>query len=203
MQKSPVTTTFVHDFWAGFAVIIRNKKLFRITLMSAISYLGIGMLWVICPLVGQVLFGNAGYGGLLAAVVSVSALIATAAYAKWPTRYSPDTVAFATTLILSIAMLLLAFAGNVTLVLIAMLVVGLADGPQLAAIFAVRHREAPKRSRSQVFTTAASLKITAAAIGAALAGRLSGMSLKTTILTACLVQLIAAVTFILWRNNKR
>jgi len=93
-------------------------------------------------------------------------------------------------------MLLLAIAGNVFIVLAAMLIAGLADGPQLATIFAVRHREAPERSRSQVFTTGASLKITAAAVGAALAGHLAVSSLRLTIITTCVVQLLAAVSFI-------
>lgn len=193
--------SFKEDVLMGFKVITQNKKLFRITLVSVISYMGIGILWVIYPLVGQALLGNPGFGGMLASVVSAGALVATAAYAKWPTKYSPDVVAFVTTIILALAMLILAFVGNIVVALVTMLIVGLADGPQLAAIFAVRHREAPERSRSQVFTTGASLKITSAAIGAGLAGQLSGMSLKLTILVAFFVQLGAAAVFLLMRNN--
>ena len=159
------------------------------------------MLWVAYPLVGQELLGNPGFGGILASAVSVGALVATAAYAKWPTKYSPDVVAFVTTVILAIAMWILAFAGDAVIALIAMLIVGLADGPQLAAIFAVRHREAPERFRGQVFTTGASLKITSAALGAALAGQLSGTSLKLTLLVACFVQLGAATAFIAVRSR--
>jgi MFS family permease len=190
-------TSFVQDAATGFKVIIANKVLFRITLTSVISYLGVGMLWVIYPLVGKEFLGNAGYGGLLASILSVSALLATIAYAKWPTRHSPDAIAFVTTLILAVAMLVLAFAGNVFVALVAMAVAGLADGPQLAAIFAVRHREAPERSRSQVFTTGASLKITAAAVGAAMAGQVAAGSLRFTILMGCVVQLTAAISFIM------
>lgn len=190
-------TTFFQDVSAGLKVIVTNKSLFRITLLSVISYMGIGMLWVICPLVGLERAGNAGFGGVMMSVLSVGALVATAAYAKWPTKYSPDIIAFATTVILAIAMLLLALAGNVIFVLFAMLIAGLADGPQLAAVFAVRHREAPERSRSQVFTTGASLKITAAAVGAMLAGSLASNSLTWTIIAAGLSQLLAAAIFVL------
>lgn len=195
------TTSFREDVLAGFKIIAHNKKLFRITLVSIVSYMGIGMLWVAYPLVGQELLGNPGFGGILASAVSVGALVATAAYAKWPTKYSPDVVAFVTTVILAIAMWILAFAGDAVIALIAMLIVGLADGPQLAAIFAVRHREAPERFRGQVFTTGASLKITSAALGAALAGQLSGTSLKLTLLVACFVQLGAATAFIAVRSR--
>lgn len=189
--------TLVADITQGFRVIVHNKKLRRITLTSVISYMGIGMLWVVYPLTGRELLGNAGYGGLFASAVSVAALVATIAYAKWPTKYSPDTVAFITTLILAVAMGVLAFAHNAFVAFVAMIVSGLADGPQLAAIFAVRHREAPERSRSQVFTTGASLKITAAAAGAVLAGQLSGASLELTVVVAGCVQLVAAIAYML------
>lgn len=191
---------FVQDVAAGFKVIVANKTLLRITLLSVVSYLGIGMLWVICPLVGLKHFGNAGFGGVMMSVLSVGALAATAAYAKWPTKYSPDTIAFATTLVLAFAMLLLALASNIVTVLFAMLIAGLADGPQLAAVFAVRHREAPERYRSQVFTTGASLKITGAALGATLAGSLAAGSLRWAIVVAGTVQILAAVAFMVVRR---
>jgi len=200
-HKEDHTTSFRYDISAGFKVIRTNKALLRVTLTSVISYLGIGMLWVICPLIGSVVLGNTGYGGVLMSVLSVGALIATAAYAKWPTRHSPDTVTFVTTLVLAVAMFILAFSGNAFVVLAAMLIAGLADGPQLAAIFAVRHREAPERHRSQVFTTGASLKITAAAIGALLAGQLAGSSLQLTILAACAVQTLAAALFLIFSRK--
>lgn len=196
------TTSLFQDVMAGFNVIFANRALLRITLMSIISYFGIGMLWVVCPLIGEEMFGDSGYGGVLMSMLSVGALIATSIYAKWPGRHSPDVVAFVTTLILAAAMAILAFAGNIVTILVAMTIAGLADGPQLAAIFAVRHREAPERSRSQVFTTAASLKITAAAIGAMLAGYLAGGSLRFAIITICVVQLIAAVSFVVFRVRR-
>ena len=206
LPRKPFTSTgerhsFKDDMLAGFKVITHNKKLLRITLMSVVSYMGIGMLWVVYPLVGRELFGNPGFGGLLASIVSVGALVATAAYVKWPTRYSPDVIAFITTLILAVAMLFLCLAGDAVLASISLLAVGLADGPQLAAIFAIRHREAPEHLRAQVFTTGASLKITAAAAGAAIAGQLSGQSLELTLLIACFVQVIAAIAFVLMRNS--
>jgi MFS family permease len=196
-SQSPAhTTSFLWDVSAGFKVIVTNRQLLRVTLTSVISYLGIGVLWVVCPLIGKEVLGKAGYGGVLMSVLSVGALVTTVTYAKWPTKHSPDIVAFVTTLILAVAMFVLALADNLFVSLLAMLIAGIADGPQLAAIFAVRHREAPERSRSQVFTTGASLKITAAAIGALLAGHLATSSLRITIVAAGIVQLIAACLFI-------
>jgi len=196
LQSPGHNASFIQDIIVGLKVIVYNKKLFRITLTSIISYMSIGMLWVAYPLVGRSAFGNTGYGGLLASLVSVGALVATIAYVKWPTRYSPDKIAAITTVILGVATLILTFTNNVLLTIIIMLIIGIADGPQLAAIFTVRHREAPEQSRSQVFTTGASLKIAAAAIGAVLAGRLAEVSVLFTILTASFIQFLAAMTFI-------
>jgi MFS family permease len=196
-RASELSSTFVADVVVGFKTIFNNAQLFKITLMSVISYSGIGILWVAYPLIGLELWGEVGYGGLLASVLSVAALIATIAYGRWPTKYTPDTIAFVSTLVLAAGAMIMLFAGSIFGALLAVLMLGLADGPQLAAIFAIRHREAPEWSRSQVFTTAASLKITAAAAGTAVAGQLSTVSLKLTLLAACFAQLLAAATFLL------
>jgi MFS family permease len=196
-------TTLLQDVSAGLKIIIFNKPLRRITLLSVISYMGIGMLWVVCPLVGLAHVNNAGFGGVMLSVLSVGALTATAAYAKWPTKYTPDVIAFVATILLAIALLILAFASNVAVVSAAMFVAGLADGPQLAAVFAIRHREAPERSRSQVFTTGASLKITAAALGIMIAGQLAELSLVITILSAAFVQIVAVSAWLICRPKGR
>jgi hypothetical protein len=81
-------------------------------------------------------------------------------------------------------------------------VIGLADGPQLAAVFAVRQREAPPRLRGQIFTTAAGLKISAGALGAGLAGTLAQNSLTLVLATAAAAQ-AAAVTVGLTRRQPR
>ena len=54
------------------------------------------------------------------------------------------------------------------LVLVAL--AGLAEGPAFAATFATRQRWSPPSLRGQIFTTAASLKLGAFAVGSALAG---------------------------------
>jgi ABC-type transport system involved in cytochrome bd biosynthesis fused ATPase/permease subunit len=72
-------------------------------------------------------------------------------------------------------------------------VVGAAEGPQLTALFAIRHRRAPGHLRARVFTTGASLKISAFAAGAALAGPLAQGSLPVCLGTAAALHLAAAL----------
>jgi hypothetical protein len=89
----------------------------------------------------------------------------------------------------------LAVAPNGAVVVVAALVFGIADGPQLAGVIAVRHREAPARLRAQVFTTGASLKISAGALGAALAGLLAAHSTALVLLVAAGTQVLALAAF--------
>ncbi|WP_414937275.1 hypothetical protein [Amycolatopsis sp. cmx-11-51] len=56
--------------------------------------------------------------------------------------------------------LLTAAGPDVVTLTAAALLAGFAEGPQLSALFAIRHREAPAEVRAQVFATAASVKIT-------------------------------------------
>jgi hypothetical protein len=71
-------------------------------------------------------------------------------------------------------------------------VAGAGEGPQLTALFAIRHRETPARMRGQVYTTAASLKIAGLAAGAALGGPLAGHSVTGCLLIAAGTELCAA-----------
>lgn len=167
-------TTLRGDLRAGFAAIARIRPLLRITVCSVVAYLGVGMLIVACPLLGAGYLGGADRGALLLSVLAAASLATNAALARWPARLAPDTVFALATALAGGAYLGLALAPGAGWVIAAVAVAGVADGPQLAAIFAVRHRETPQQLRGQVFTTAASLKITAGAVGAAVAGSLAG-----------------------------
>ena len=162
------------DLRAGFGAIVRVRPLLRITACSMIAYLGVGMLVVACPLLGQRHLGGADRGALLLSLLAATSLATNAVLTRWPPRLAPDTVFAGATMLAGGAYAALAVAPAAGWVIAAVAVAGVADGPQLSAVFAIRHREAPARLRAQVFTTGASLKIVAGALGAALAGHLAG-----------------------------
>lgn len=167
-------TTLLGSLRDGFGAIARTRPLLRITACSVVAYLGVGMLVVACPLLGEAYLGAADRGALLLSVLAATSLATNAVLSRWPARLAPDTLFALATALAGCAYLGLAVAPSAGWVIAAVAVAGVADGPQLAAIFAVRHRETPQRLRGQVFTTAASLKITAGAAGAALAGLIAG-----------------------------
>jgi len=192
----PASATLPADLAAGIRAITRTRTrpLARATLASVVSCAGLGMLITCTPLLGERAFGSAAEGTLLLTCTAVSALAANAVLARRPRTIAPDTIIWSSTLLLAVALVLSA-TGDPVLVVAAALTAGVGEGPQLAALLAIRHRESPERLRSQVFTTGASLKITGFALGAAVAGPLATHSLPTALLTAAGVQLVAALSF--------
>ena len=189
---------------AGFAVIVARRPLLRATVTSVVSYAGIGMLLVCCPLLGAQRLGGAARGALLISATAVASLTANAILARRPGPPRrrrpgcprPDTRVLASTLVIGASMAAAALApGWLTLAAVAL--GGAGEGPQLTALLAVRHRETPAHLRGQVYTTAASLKIAGLAAGAALAGPLAGWSVTGCLLIAAGTQLVAAAAYLL------
>ncbi|MEV7678757.1 MFS transporter [Streptomyces sp. NPDC088341] len=197
---TPTPTSLVVDLRAGFRAIVRTPSLARATVASVISCVGQGILVACSPLLGERAFGSANHGVVLLSGVAASALVANALLSRYPGLMRPDTVVPCSTTVLAVAPLLAA-TGRPVLLIAAMLIVGLGEGPQLAALFAIRHREAPERSRGQIFTTGASLKITGFALGAALTAPLAARSLTTALLTAAATQAVATLAFV--RRSRR
>jgi MFS family permease len=189
---------------AGFAVIVARGPLLRATVTSVVSYAGIGMLLVCCPLLGAQRLGGAARGALLISAAAVASLTANAILARRarplrrrrPGCSRPDTRVLASTLVIGASMAAAAVApGWLTVAAVAL--GGAGEGPQLTALLAVRHRETPAHLRGQVYTTAASLKIAGLAAGAALAGPLAGWSVTGCLLIAAGTQLVAAAAYLL------
>src|SRR5690349_12908581 len=69
---------------AGFAVIAARRPLLRATVTSVVSYAGIGMLLVCCPLLGAQRLGSPARGALLISAIAVASLTANAILARRP-----------------------------------------------------------------------------------------------------------------------
>jgi MFS family permease len=181
---------------AGFAAILRRRPLLRATGTSVVSYAGIGMLLVCCPVLGAQRLGGSARGALLISAIAAASLVTNWILARRAPRGQPDARVLASTLVIGVSMAAAAVApGWLTLAAVAL--GGVGEGPQLTALFAVRHRESPEHMRGQIFTTAASLKIGGLAAGAALAGPLAGRSVTVCLLIAAGFELCAAAAYVL------
>ncbi|RMI43092.1 MFS transporter [Actinomadura harenae] len=192
-QKPRASAAFTADLKAGFAAIVRAPGLRRVTAASMVAFVGTGMLIVSCPPLGERHLGGAGHGGLLLSLLAAGAMVTTAVTARWPPQRRPETVFAGAAVCVALGLAVLAVAPNAAVLVVAAVLTGAGEGPQLAAVFDIRHREAPDRVRGQVFTTGASLKITAGAVGATLAGALP---LTLALVLAAATQLLAAALLI-------
>ncbi|MEV2255521.1 MFS transporter [Streptomyces sp. NPDC050147] len=188
------TSSLITDLAAGMRVIVKRPPLARATLSSVVSCVAQGMLTACVPLLGERVLGGAGRGAVLLSCVAVSALVANAALVRFPRSVAPDTIIWVGALIQAVALTLAITASPVVLI-VAVLIAGIGEGPQLAALFTIRHREAPEHLRGQVFTTGASLKTTGFALGAAAAGPVVTWSLPGAMALAASVAVLAALAF--------
>ncbi|MFF4731743.1 MFS transporter [Streptomyces mirabilis] len=188
------TTSVISDLAAGMRVIVGRQALARATLTSVVSCIAQGMLTACIPLLGERVLGGAGRGAVLLSCAAISALVANAVLARFPRSAAPDTIIWASALVQASA-LALATWGQPVVLIVAVLIAGIGEGPQLAALFAIRHREAPGHLRAQIFTTGASLKITGFALGAAVAGPAVTRSLPGALALAASVAVLAALAF--------
>ncbi|MFG3188131.1 hypothetical protein [Streptomyces omiyaensis] len=70
---------------------------------------------------------------------------------------------------------------------------GAAEGPQLTAVFAVRHEQTPRALRGRVFAAGAGLRITGFAAGATAAGPVASRSVAAAPLLAAVVCALSAL----------
>lgn len=119
---------------------------------------------------------------------------ATALYARLPRAAVPGTVLWGGALVQAGAWPVAAAGGPVALVA-AFAVAGAAEGPQLAALFAVRHEQTPARLRARVFALGAGLKVTGFAVGAAAGGAVAARSLSAALLLAAGTCAVSALPY--------
>ncbi|QKW05583.1 MFS transporter [Streptomyces sp. NA04227] len=186
-----LATELAADLAAGFRAVAVSPPLARATAASVLSCAGEGAFVACTPLLGAAVLGAESHGALLLSGMALAALGSNALFARRGRGVRPERVMVCAPLVLAVACLLAAVT-EPALLLLAVVLAGAAEGPQLTALFAIRHREAPEALRGQIFTTGASLKLTGYAAGAALAGLTTVHSLTAALLAAAGFQVLAA-----------
>jgi predicted MFS family arabinose efflux permease len=193
------------DLARGLRAIVDRPPLLAATVATMLSSAGFAGFVVASPLVGERLAGSAAAGTVLLSALAVGSLLGAGALARRPWPGAPESLLVASTALLGATFAVVATADSFGLAVAAAFVAGVAEGPQLASVFQVRHREAPEALRSQLFTTAASVKMSAFAAGSAAAGALAVHSVTACLLAAAGAQAlaIAAVVGLTARERRR
>jgi MFS family permease len=180
---------------AGLRQIVSVPELRAITAAATIGLGGLGLMTVTFPLFAvEHLGGASSEAGYMWAAFAVGSTLGALSLVRLQRRFPPERVVLAGYAIFGALMLTWPLAGSLPALLVLIAVAGLADGPTLAAQFAVRQQVVPPSLYGQVFTTAAGLKVGAFAMGAALAGpAATGLGSAETMLVAAVAQVLAAV----------
>ena len=128
---------------------------------------------------------NSVNAGVLLSTMAVGALVGSLSYASRPFGTErPHVMLPFVTLAGAIPLAILIPVESTYLALLLFMLSGLFRGPEGTAQFSVRDRFSPSNVRTQVFTLSTSLKTTFSAIGAAMAGFLSGASPQVLLVIA-------------------
>ncbi|MGP8298657.1 MFS transporter [Streptomyces inhibens] len=195
-------TTLRADLAAGLAAVWRTAELRAITAGTCLAFGGIGGLTTTTVLLAGHR-GHPGAGGILMTAFAIGALLGSLAVARWQPPLSDQRLATLALCGTGVALATAALVPSPTAGAALFVLAGLCDGPLLTATFRIRARYAPPRTRAQVFTLGAGLKITAAACGATLVGAAAALPPPLLLLGIAAVQLAAALLYALIRRGAR
>jgi MFS family permease len=188
---------------AGLLHLMRTPPLLGGTLIGGIGLGGLGLLTITFPFfAAEHLDAGRGAAGYLWAAFAGGSAVGAVAFTGLQRRFAPERIMVVAIGLLGLVMLTWPLAHSLPLALVLIALGGLADGPALAATFAVRQRHTPRKLHGQVMTTAAGVKIGMLALGAGSAGvLLEVLEPGSVVLIAAAIQFVAvAVGWLVMRG---
>lgn len=178
------------ELTTGFTGLASTPSLAWTTFVTTLGFAGQAAFLVAVPLVTLAQTDSLAASGLVFGAAAVGGVLATLVLARRPLR-DPDRAIARTTLGVGIALVVLAFSPTFAVTLAAAFALGACDGPMLTAMFRIRTREADPAIRSQVFTTAASLRTSIYAATTAVLGLLIGLGPTVLLLVGAALHVVA------------
>jgi MFS family permease len=190
----------------GLRALVAVPQLFGTTVSGALNLIGAGLLTVAFPFFCVEHLGvERTASAALWAAFAVGSTVGALGLVRLQRRYQPHDIVIGSLVAFGLLMLSWPLAESLPVALALVAIASVADGPGLAATFAVRQDWAPRDLQGQIFTTAAGLKVGAFALGAAVAGPLvtSIGSSGTLIASASTCFVGAAAGWLLMRRRPR
>jgi predicted MFS family arabinose efflux permease len=182
------------DAWHGLRYVLRHATLRGLALTLSTFNLSWGVLNIAIPvLVLGRLHGGAATVGILWGAMGASGLVSALLTGRMDTRGRERQLMLAAILISAVALLMLPFAGSVVVVLIAMLIAGIANGPFDVGLFTLRQRRTDPAWFGRAFAISMSVNWLGTPVGSAVAGLVIAWSLNAALWTAAGVALLSAV----------
>ncbi len=163
----------VHDLRDGMTAIVRRAGLRRSTIITTVGFAGQASVFVAAPVLATDLGQPLGFTGVILGAFAMGGVSTAAWFARRPVQ-RPDRAIILSTALSGLALVAIGLAPTTALLLVAAFAMGATEPPLVSAMFQVRVRESPAHVQAQVFSTSASLRMTAFAIAAAACGWLLG-----------------------------
>lgn len=179
-EPGPHPVTLRQDLRAGLGAIVGRVALRRTAIITTVGFAGQAAVFVAAPILAQQVGGSLGFTGVILGVFAVGGVLTAAWFARHPVR-RPDRAIIVSTVLSGIALAAVGLAPTPALLLLAAFAMGATEPPLVSAMFQVRVRESPSRVQAQVFTTSASLRMTAFALATAVCGWLLGWGVGAVI----------------------
>jgi MFS family permease len=155
----------------GLRHVAKTPPLRAVTAAGALNLAGIGLLTVAFPFFAVDDLGHQrSVSGYLWAAFAFGSAVGAMTLLRVHTRWAPQRVVIFAVFGVGCLMLLWPLASTLPAALLLIALAGIVDGPNLSATFGARQQWTPPDLLGQIFTTAASLKVGAFSLGAALAG---------------------------------
>lgn len=169
---APSRRSIARTVAAGLAHLARTPALRSVTVATTISFMGMGAFPVVFPALAKTLGARPAASGAMFSCFAIGALLGSLVMAARAPRTGPLRLA-----LLGIVGLVLVFSGlavapSLPVALAAVFLAGVFEGPVLSSTLTVREHNSPAAMRTQVVTTAASIKFGAFALGSAVAGHI-------------------------------
>jgi predicted MFS family arabinose efflux permease len=189
-DRATRTTTLREDLHDGVSTIVHRAALRRTAVITTVGFAGTAAVFVSAPVLAQDVGGSLGFTGVILGTFAVGGVITAAWFARHPVR-RPDRAVIVSTALGGLALVAIGLAPTPPLLLAAAFAMGATEPPLVSAMFQVRVRESPSRVQAQVFTTSASLRMTAFALGTAACGVLLGWGVLAVIAFGVALHVIA------------
>ncbi len=190
---------------SGLTRIAEVPALRGVTATGVLGLGGLGLLTVAFPFFCvEHLGADRSAAGYLWAAFAFGSMVGALALVRLQRRLAPERLVVIGIAVFGALMLLWPLQSSLLGMLFVVALAGVADGPALAATFAARQQHVPPELHSQVFTTAAGLKVGAFALGSAVAGPVVlAAGSDGALLAAAVTQFVAAGAGALLMRTRR
>ncbi len=154
----------------GLSHLARTPRLRASTVASTAVMGATGFLLIALPLHMTSLGAPRAAAGYLWTALEIGSVTTAVLLGRWQSRWRPELVVIVAVTAYGLAMASWTLAGSFAVLVILAAVTGLLEGPMLPAMFAARQQYSSVELQGRVSTTAASLRVGAAAIGQAAGG---------------------------------